>query len=79
MENTMNTSDTVDRTENVDFEEVKEEKLDPARREAHLENIWLCHMTHIWISTLSQIDQLGKDLGVLSIQSQERQEKSDDN
>ena len=83
MENTMNTSDKVDRTENVDFEEVTEEKLNrilsngpTGVREA---DIWFRYITkHLGrISTSLMIEQLDKDLEDLSIQSQEREEKSD--
>ena len=78
MENTMNTSDTVERTENVDFKEVKEEKLNAILREADL---WFRYITkHLnRIDTSEEIEQLEKDLGAISIQSQERKEKSDKN
>ena len=74
----MNTSDVVDRTENVDFEEIKEEQLklsiETALREAERLKIWICHLTkHLdRISTSLTIEQLEKDLGVISIESQKR-------
>ena len=79
----MNTSDVVDRTENVDFEEIKEEQLklrvETALREVERLKIRICHLTkHLdRISTSLTIEQLEKDLGVISIESQERKEKSD--
>ena len=72
-ENTMNTSETVDKTEDVNFEEVKEER---AIREAA--DNWLRYITY-HLDSIEQLDQLGKDLGAISIQEQERKEKSDDN
>ena len=71
----MNTSDTVDRTENVNLEEIKA-KEERAIREAA--DNWLRYITY-HLDSIEQLDQLGKDLGAISIQDQERKEKSDDN
>ena len=70
-----NTSDPVDRTENIKFEEIQEERaikdaVERAVRAAEHAKAWIKHLESISYSVA--IEQLEKDLGVISIESQER-------